>query len=155
VWQLASPRPSTAGAIRANLATVTGPGDVLPAMLCAEVAVAARLSQRDAAALTTSDAVRIIRAFGEHCSKASPLVEAQISIPEPELQHFLSELCERYGAGLHKKPRQRALTITAPRAFIDAALQPVLQGMLDVVIASRHDQARRLIAELRASAPPF
>jgi len=128
--------------------------DVLRKVLQAEIEVAARITKRDAASLTTSEAVRALRAFGLKCSQSAPLVQAQISIPEPELQHILSELCERYGAGLEKKPRQRLLTITAPRAFIDDALQPVLQGMLDVVIASRHEQARRLIAELRASAPP-
>jgi len=134
-------------------ARVTTPEDVLRGVLRAEIEVAARIVNRDAATLTTFEAVRALRAFGVQCSRAAPLIEAQISIPEPELQHILAELCERYGAGLHKKPRQRLLTITAPRAFIDLALQPVLQGMLDVVIASRHEQARRLVAELRASAP--
>ena len=122
-------------------------------MLRAEIEVAARIVNVDAATLTTLDAVRVLRAFGDRCSQAAPLIEARISIPEPELQHIVAELCERYGAGIEKKPRERALTITAPRAFIDMALQPVLQGMLDVVIASRHEQARRLVAELRASAP--
>ena len=132
---------------------VATPDDVLSGVLRAEIEVAARIMNRDAASLTTPEAVRALREYGLRCSQSTPLVEAQISIPEPELQHILSELCERYGAGLHKKPRQRLLTITAPRAFIDNALQPVLQGMLDVVIASRHEQTRRLIAELRASAP--
>lgn len=132
---------------------VTAHEDVLRGMLRAEIEVAARIVNVDAATLTTLDAVRALRAFGDRCSQAAPLIEARISIPEPELQHIVAELCERYGAGIEKKPRERALTITAPRAFIDMALQPVLQGMLDVVIESRHEQSRRLVAELRASAP--
>lgn len=132
---------------------MTEPDDLLRGVLRAEIEVAARIINRDAVSLTTSEAVRALRAYGLRCSQSAPLIEAQISIPEPELQHILGELCERYGAGLHKKPRQRLLTITAPRAFTDNALQPVLQGMLDVRIASRHEQARRLIAALRASAP--
>jgi hypothetical protein len=132
---------------------VKTPDDVLRGVLRAEIEVAARIASRDAATLTTTEAVRALRDFGLRCSQSEPLIEAQISIPEPELQHILAVLCERYGAGIEKKPRQRVLTITAPRAFIDRAIQPVLQGMLDVVIASRHEQARRLVAELRASAP--
>jgi hypothetical protein len=132
---------------------VATPDDVLRGVLQAEIEVAARITNREAASLATLEAVRALRAFGLRCSQSAPLVEAQISIPEPELQHVLAELCERYGAGLHKKPRQRLLTVTAPREFIDSVLQPVLQGALDVVIASRHAQARRLVAELRASAP--
>ena len=126
---------------------------VLRGVLRAEIKVAARIVDRDAATLTTSEAVLALRAFGARCSQAAPSIEAQLSIPEPELQHVVAELCERYGAGLHKKPRQRLLTITAPRAFVDAALQPVIQGVLDVLIAARHEQARRLVAELRGSAP--
>lgn len=127
--------------------------EVLRGVLQAEIEVAACITQRDVAGLSTADAVDALREFGRRCSKGAPLVEAQISIPEPELQHIVATLCERYGAGLHKKPRQRLLTITAPREFIDRALQPIVQGMLDVVIASRHEQVRRLIAELRGSAP--
>ena len=131
---------------------MTRPDDLLRRVLQAELEVAARITKRDVATLTTLEAVRVLREFGVRCGQAGPLVEARISIPEPELQHVLSELCERYGAGLHKPPRQRLLTITAPRRFIDDALQPVLQGMLDVVIAARHEQARQLLAGLRASA---
>ncbi|MBK8015139.1 MAG: hypothetical protein IPK13_27815 [Deltaproteobacteria bacterium] len=65
----------------------------------------------------------------------------------------MAELCERYGAGLHRKPRQRLLTITATPAFVDGALHPVIQVMLDVVMDARHEEARRLMAELRASMP--
>ncbi len=54
----------------------------------------------------------------EWCRLAAPLVEARISIPEPELPHIMAEVCERHGAGHDKKPRQRLLTITAPRLFI-------------------------------------
>ena len=132
---------------------MTTPDDLLRSVLQAELEVAARIAKRDVATLTTVEAVRVLSDFGLRYSRLAPLVEAQISIPEPELQHILAELCARYGAGLEKKPRQRLLTITAPRAFIDEALQPVLQGMLDVVIAARHEQARRLLAGLRASAP--
>ena len=129
------------------------PDDILRGALLAEIAVAARITDRDAATLTTPDAVRALRAFGLRCRETDPLAEAQISLPEPEFQHVLAELCERYGARLHKKPRQRLLTITAPRAFIDNALHPVLQDMLDVVIAARHKQARQFVSDLRASAP--
>ena len=127
--------------------------DVLRRALEAEIQIAARITNTDPATLSTAEAVRALRAFGQRCSQAAPMVEAQISIPEPELQHILAVLCERYGAGLEKKPRQRVLTITAPRVFIDTALQPVLQGMLDVVIAWRHEQARELLRKLSASAP--
>ncbi|MBK8011654.1 MAG: hypothetical protein IPK13_09895 [Deltaproteobacteria bacterium] len=132
---------------------MAGSNEILSKILQAEIEVAARISSREAAGLTTPEAVRTLRAFGLRCSRSAPLIEAQISIPEPELQHVVAELCERYGAGLHRKPRQRLLTITATHAFVDDALHPVIQAMLDVVIAARHEEARRLIAELRASMP--
>ena len=37
-------------------------------------------------------------------------------------------------AGLHKKPRQRRLSITASRAFVDDSRHPAIQAMLDVVL---------------------
>jgi hypothetical protein len=129
------------------------PESVLRGVLRPEIEVAARIVNRDPATLTASEAVLALRAFWARCSQAAPSAEAQLSIPEPELQHVVAELCQRHGAGLHKKPRQRLLTITAPRAFVDTGLQPVIQGGLDVVIAARHEQARQLIGELRASAP--
>lgn len=134
---------------------MTTPDGVLRGVLRAEIEVAARIVGRDAASLTTAEAVLALRAFGARCAQAAPLVEAQLSVPEPELQHVIAELCERYGAGLHTKPRQRVLTVTAPRAFIDVALQPVIQGVLDAVIAARHEQARQLVSGLRASAPEW
>lgn len=128
---------------------------VLIEVLRAEIEVAAHIIGCDARSLTTSDAVLALRAFGLRCSERGPLVEMQLSMPEVELQHVVAELCERYGAGLHKKPRQRVLTITAPREFIDVVLQPVIQGVLDVVIGARHEASRQLIAGLRGSAPAW
>ncbi|MBK8011693.1 MAG: hypothetical protein IPK13_10095 [Deltaproteobacteria bacterium] len=57
------------------------------------------------------------------------------------------------GPGSTGSRASASLTITATHAFVDDALHPVIQAMLDVVIAARHEEARRLIAELRASMP--
>lgn len=127
--------------------------DVLRGVLQAEIEIAARLISREPATLTTADAVQAIREFGLRSSQRAPLIEVQMSIPEPDLQHILAEFCERYGAGIERKNRQRLPTVTAPRAFIDAVLNPLVQAMLDLVIAARDEQVRSLVDGLRASAP--
>ena len=129
------------------------PDDVLRRLTHAEIAVAARVAQRDPATMTTAEAVAILRAFGLDASQRAPLVETEVSIPESMLQAVLALLCERYGAGLHKKPRQRVLTVTAPRAFVDDALSPLLGAMLDIVTEWQHAQMRALLQALEATAP--
>lgn len=127
--------------------------ELLDQLLRAEIEIAAQVTGRDAARMTTADAVRALDDLGRTATQREPLVETDFALDEPMLQGILATLCARYGAGVHRKPRRRAITVTAPRTFIERALQPLVLRMGDHVEAWQHARIRALMTMVEESAP--
>ena len=103
--------------------------ELLELLLRAEIEIAAQLTGRDATGMSTADAVRALDDFGRAATQREPLLETDFTLDDPMLQGILATLCARYGAGVHRKPRRRALTVSAPRMFVQSALHPLIVRM--------------------------
>ena len=127
--------------------------ELLELLLRAEIEIAAQLTGRDATGMSTAAAVRALDDFGRAATQREPLVETDFTLDDPMLQGILATLCARYGAGVQRKPRRRALTVSAPRTFVQSALHPLIVRMGAHVEAWHHARIRALVTMIEESTP--
>jgi hypothetical protein len=127
--------------------------ELLEQLLRVEIDIAARVAARDATRMGTAEAVRALHDFGLAATQREPLVETDFDLADPLLQALLGRLCERYGAGVERKGRRRAITVTAPRTFIAQALGPMMERMAEHVLAWQQARRATLLTMLEESAP--
>lgn len=119
---------------------------------------AARETRDDAGMDYDAEVTQLEHVWRAHVTEAPPAqlarsrerepdVEVRLSVPTPASQRVLIAACARYKLRLYRLPRQRdsSMCVQVPAGFMREVLQPLLQGMAQIVEDAAHRTTMRII----------